>query len=68
MKHTKRWGLEIMYIKEILRLYYQMGRNRQQIANALGVSYSTVQRVVAISQSSGEGSLLEVNESELGAI
>lgn len=68
MKHTKRWGLESMYIKEILRLYYQMGRNRQQIANALGVSYSTVQRVVAISESSGEGSLLEVSESELGAI
>ena len=64
----RRWGLEIMYIREILRLYYQMGKKRQQIAASLGISYSAVRRAIAIADESGGIELLALGDQELTGI
>ncbi len=57
-----------MYLKEILRHYYQLGKNRQQIANALGISYSAVQRAVAIPEQLDKSSLLQMSDIELAEV
>lgn len=68
MKHDKKWGMDMQYVKEVLRLWYQMELNRHQIATSLGISHQTVTRLVTIAQVNGGKALLSLGEAELKAI
>lgn len=67
MKRKKgRLGIEMSYVREVIRLHYQQGKNRYQIAQSLGISHATVTRILA---STGERwrELLESGDAELHA-
>ncbi len=68
MSQRKVWGLEKIYQREILRLYYKMGRKRQHIADALGISFASVQREIEIAEENGGARLLDLSESELASV
>ena len=57
-----------MYIKEVLRLYYQMGKTRQQMATSLRISYSAVHHAIGIADENGDIELLALGDQKLTGI
>lgn len=53
------------YIKEVLRLWYGTEHNRNEIANALGISHPSVTRVIKLAQDKGGKELIGLGDAEL---
>jgi transposase len=68
LTRNKRWGMDMEYIKEVLRLWYETDHNRYQIATALGISHPTVTRFIRIAESNGGMTMLELSDAQLKEI
>ncbi|WP_298212526.1 hypothetical protein [Ferrimicrobium sp.] len=41
-KKKETWGTEMNYVREVIRLHYELEKNRNEIAQSLGISHAIV--------------------------
>jgi transposase len=55
------------YVREVIRLHYELEKNRNEIAQSLGISHATVSRILSLAKERGVG-LLALGDAELKAV
>jgi Transposase and inactivated derivatives len=63
-KKRGTWGTDMNYVREVIRLHYELKKNRNEIAQSLGISHATVTRILGLARDRGE-ELLALSDWEL---
>ncbi|WP_298337478.1 IS21 family transposase [Ferrimicrobium sp.] len=66
-KKKETWGVEMNYVREVIRLHYELEKNRNEIAQSLGISHATVTRILSLAGERGV-ELLALSDTELKAL
>ena len=66
-KKRGTWGTEMNYVREVIRLHYELKKNRNEIAQSLGISHATVSRILGLAGERGVA-LLALGDAELKAL
>ena len=66
-KKRGTWGTEMYYVREVIRLHYELEKNRDEIAQSLGISHATVSRILGLAGERGV-ELLALGDAELKAL
>ncbi|WP_298211214.1 hypothetical protein [Ferrimicrobium sp.] len=66
-KKKETWGTEMNYVREVIRLHYELEKNRNEIAQSLGISHATVTRILGLAEDRG-AELLALGDTELKAL
>ncbi|WP_298340287.1 sigma factor-like helix-turn-helix DNA-binding protein, partial [Ferrimicrobium sp.] len=66
-KKKETWGIEMNYVREVIRLHYELEKNRNEIAQSLGISHATVSRILSLAGERGV-ELLALSDTELKAL